>query len=121
MRDWIDRRIEAPLTWVTKSGDLTYVRKRTKAVVLAAGLRAELSFTSFRHGGFTELGDAELTDAQIRALSRQKSSKVVRGYVKQTERQIVDGTRRRRSVRPAAAPAKEAGQLSFDDLLGAGG
>jgi hypothetical protein len=28
-------------------------------------LHDELSFTSFRHGGFTEGGDAELTDREM--------------------------------------------------------
>jgi hypothetical protein len=36
-------------------------------VIRAAGLRDELTFASFRHGGFTEAGDAELTDAEMRA------------------------------------------------------
>jgi hypothetical protein len=30
-----------------------------------------------RHGGLNEPGDADLTDTKIRALSRQKSSKVL--------------------------------------------
>ena len=37
--------------------------------VIAAELAADLSFTSFRHGGLTELGDSELTDSEIRAIS----------------------------------------------------
>jgi hypothetical protein len=54
-------------------------------------LRDELTFTSFRHGGFTEAGDAELTDAQIRAQSRHTSAKVLPKYVKRTTRQVVAG------------------------------
>ena len=34
-------------------------------MIRAAGVRDELSFTSFRHGGFTEGGDAELTDREM--------------------------------------------------------
>jgi hypothetical protein len=117
VRDWVDRRSEAPVPWVTRSGDLTYVRKTNKKTILDAGLRPELSFTSFRHGGFTELGDAELTDTEIRALSRQKSSNVVRGYVKRTQRQIIEGTRKRRALRPAAPAQDDGEQLTFDQLL----
>jgi hypothetical protein len=108
VRDWVDRSRKTPLPWATARGGIDLVQKRTKVVLRAAGLREDLSFTSFRHGGFTELGDAELSDAQIRALSRQKSSKIVAGYVKRTEKQIVEGTHKRRATRPAndaAAPA----------------
>jgi hypothetical protein len=49
-----------------------------------AGLREELTFTSFRHGGFTEAGDGELTDREIMAQGRQNSPKVLPNYVKRT-------------------------------------
>jgi hypothetical protein len=35
-----------------------------KKIITAAGLRGEVSFTSFRHGGFTETADSDLTDAE---------------------------------------------------------
>jgi hypothetical protein len=35
--------------------------RKVKEIVRAAELRDELSFTSLRHGGFNETGDAELT------------------------------------------------------------
>ena len=41
------------------------MRHKVKAVIRAAGMRDELSFTSFRHGGFTEGADSDLTDAEI--------------------------------------------------------
>ena len=49
--------------------------RKVKEVIRAAGLRDELSFTSFRHGGFTEAGDAG-TDAigEIMAQGRHKSA-----------------------------------------------
>ena len=43
----------------------------------AAGLRDELTFTSFRHGGFTEAHDTELTDRELMAQGRHKSPKVL--------------------------------------------
>ena len=51
--------------------------RKVKEIIRAAGLRDELTFTSFRHGGFTEAADAELTDAEIRAQGRHKSAKVL--------------------------------------------
>lgn len=102
VRDWPDPIAKVPLPWATASGALDFVKKKSKKVIRAAGLRDELSFTSFRHGGLTELGDADLTDAQIRALSRQKSSKVLPRYIKRTQRQIIAGTVKRRALRDAA-------------------
>jgi hypothetical protein len=39
-----------------------------------------LSFTNFRHGGFTEAGDAELTDREILAQGRHTTPKVLPRY-----------------------------------------
>lgn len=50
------------------------MRKVVKQIIRTAGLRDELTFTSFRHGGITEGADTDLTDPGIRAQSRQKSS-----------------------------------------------
>jgi hypothetical protein len=99
VRDWPDRISGTPLPWATSVGALDFVKKKAKEAIRAAGIRDELSFTSFRHGGLTELGDADLTDTQIRALSRQKSSKVLPRYVKRTQRQIIAGTIKRRAIR----------------------
>jgi hypothetical protein len=98
VRDWGDRRQWA--TWPRPGEpDLTLMSRKVKEVIRAAGLREELTFTSFRHGGFTEAGDAELTDTQIRAQGRHKSAKVLPKYVKRTMRQVADGAKKRRAVR----------------------
>lgn len=99
IRDWPDAIAKVPLPWATPTGALDFVKKKAKEVIRAASLRDELSFTSFRHGGLTELGDADLTDTQIRALSRQKSTKVLPRYIKRTQRQIIAGTVKRRALR----------------------
>ena len=44
-----------------------------------------------------------MTDAQIRAVSRHKSSKVLTRYVKRTEKQIVEATKKRRAGRLAVS------------------
>jgi hypothetical protein len=67
-RDWGER---GPWPTWPKPDQLTHLSRKVKEVVRAAGLRDELSFTSFRHGGFTEGGDAELTDREMLAQGRQ--------------------------------------------------
>jgi hypothetical protein len=49
-RDW-GRCLPWP-TW--PKPDFTHLSRKVKEVIRAAGLRNELSFTSFRHSGFTE-------------------------------------------------------------------
>jgi hypothetical protein len=104
-RDWGDR---GPWpTWPKPDEpDFTHVSRKVKEVIRAAGMRDELSFTSFRHGGFTEGGDAELTDREIAAQSRHKSPKVLPRYVKRTTRQVTTGAKKRRASRT------KGGQLS---------
>jgi len=58
-----------------------------------------LSFASFRDGGFTEGGDAELTDREMLAQRRHTTVKVLPKYTKRTTRQIVNGARKRRASR----------------------
>ena len=82
------------------------MRHKVKEIIRAAGLRDALSFTSFRHGGFTEAADADLTDAEIRAQGRHKSAKVLPRYAKRTMKQVAEGAKKRRATRT------EGGQLS---------
>jgi hypothetical protein len=100
-RDWGDR-----IPWPSRSGDLSFMRHKIKEVIRAAGLRDVLSFTSFRHGGFTEAADSDLTDAEIRAQGRHKSARVLPKYAKRTMRQVAAGAKKRRATRT------DSGQLS---------
>jgi hypothetical protein len=97
-RDWGTR---APWpTWPTPEEiDLTHMARKVKEVIRAAALRDELTFTSFRHGGFTEAADADLTEFEIRAQGRHKSAKVLPRYAKRTMKQVADGARKRRATR----------------------
>ena len=97
-RDWGDR---APWpTWPTPNDvDLTHMSRTVKKVIRAAGLREELTFTSFRHGGFTEGADADLSDAEIRAQGRHKSAKVLPRYAKRTMKQVAEAAKKRRASR----------------------
>jgi hypothetical protein len=100
VRDWGNR---APWpTWSSQDNpELTFMIAKVRKIMGAAGLREELTFTSFRHGGLTEMGDADLNDAQIRAQSRHRSPKILQRYVHRTVKQIADGTKKRRAVRTA--------------------
>jgi hypothetical protein len=93
-RDWGDRR-----PWPTEKGDLGQMTRTVKEIIRAAGLRDELTFTSFRHGGFTEGADADLSDAELRAMGRHKSAKVLPTYAKRTMKQVAAGAKKRRSTR----------------------
>jgi hypothetical protein len=97
-RDWGNR---GPWpTWPKPDQpDFTHLSRKVKEVIRAAGLRDELSFTSFRHGGFTEGGDAELTDREMLAQGRHTTIKVLPKYVKRTTKQIISGTKKRRASR----------------------
>ena len=105
-RDWGDR---APWpTWPKPDQpDFTHLSRKVKDVIRAAGLRDELSFTSFRHGGFTETGDAGLTDREIMAQGRHKSVKVLPRYVKRTTDQVATGAQKRRASRTKSDQSSE--------------
>ncbi|MGO4738597.1 hypothetical protein AB4099_18765 [Bosea sp. 2KB_26] len=107
VRDWKDEKEGRPIPWATgKKGDLTYLRHEVKRIIRMAGLPDNLTFTSFRHGGLTETGDADMTDREILAQSAQKSPKVLPRYVKKTMKQVANGARKRRAART------DSGQLS---------
>ena len=93
-RDRKDRKAGVPLPWITAKGGLDYLRATVKEIFRAAKLRDDLSFASFRHGGFTEAADADLTDAQLRAAGRCRSARHLRTYAKRTPKR----TQSRRDV-----------------------
>ncbi len=95
------------MPWFTSAATSPTWRTRSKRIIRAAGLRDELTFTSFRHGGLTEAADSDLTDAEIRAQRRHKSAKVLPSYAKRTMKQVVEGARKRRAVRTKADDLSE--------------
>lgn len=104
-RDWNQK----PWPTIPREGeiDLTHMHRMVKRVIRAAGLRSELTFTSFRHGGFTEAADSDLTDAEMRALGRHKSAKVLPKYAKRTMKQVAAAVSKRRAAR--TEPAQNVG------------
>ncbi len=106
-RDHKHRKSRTPRPWITERKDLRYLRQVVKEIIRAAGLRDELSFTSFRHGGFTEGADSDLTDAELRAAGRHRSSRQLPTYAKRTRKQLISGTKKRREERTKAAGLSE--------------
>lgn len=102
-RDHDHRRSPAQLPWITERKDLRYLRRIVKRIAAAAGLRTELSFTSFRHGGFTEGADSDLTDAELRAAGRHRSARQLPTYAKRTRKQLIAGSKKRHEERAKAA------------------
>src|SRR3954471_21281847 len=61
---------------------LTQVQRISKKVILAAGLRPELTFTSFgRHGGTTEASTSGLTETQLMKKGQWSSTKAMAHYL----------------------------------------
>ena len=55
-----------------------------------------MTLDACRHGGMTELGDAELAEQGVMALSGHKTPQAARLYVKRTDRQRVTAAVKRR-------------------------
>jgi hypothetical protein len=104
-RDHAHRRSPIPLPWITPRGDLDYLRSVVKEIIRGAGLRDELSFTSFRHGGFTEGADADMSDAELRAAGRHRSARQLPTYAKRTRNQLISGAKKRRALRSVSGDA----------------
>jgi hypothetical protein len=59
------------------------------------GLSATFTLDACRHGGMTELEEAELTDGQGRALSGHRTQRAYQGYAKRTLTRALPATRKR--------------------------
>jgi hypothetical protein len=71
-------------------------RARVRRAATKAELPSHLTFAACRHGGLTELGDAELTEQGVMALSGHRTPEAARLYVKRTETQRALAARKRR-------------------------
>jgi hypothetical protein len=71
------------------------------------GLPPIFTLDACRHGGMTELEEAELTDGQGRALSAHKSQQAYEGYAKRTMERALSATRKRHAHRLANATGTE--------------
>lgn len=94
MRDQPDRRSKTYLPWKED-----YFRHVVAEHRKAAGLDPEEKFMGLRHGGNTKGADADLTDAQLRALSGHKTADMTVLYAKRTVKQRREGARKRLEAR----------------------
>jgi len=72
--------------------------KQVRKVLDGIGLH-HLTFASFRKGGETEMGDADLTDQQMMALDGHKSRTVLPTYVATNRQQRIEAALKRRQHR----------------------
>src|SRR5262249_5839342 len=91
-----------PTRLYSESGMAKLVRRLRKD----AKLCSTFTLDACRHGGMTELEEAELTDGQGRALSAHKS-RAYEGYAKRTMDRALAATRKRHAHRLANAPGTQ--------------
>jgi hypothetical protein len=101
-RDNPDRFKHVRLPW-KKRQLLRHVAK----IRAAAGIDPEIKFMGLRHGGNTEGADANLTDAQMRALSGHLTNASLLRYAQSSIQQRRDGARLRRNARTKGGQISE--------------
>ena len=75
----------------------SYAKRIVREARRAANLPEHVTMTACRHGGMTELGDAELTEQGVMSLSGHRTPDAARGYVKRTDAQRLAAARKRRA------------------------
>ncbi|MGL3208318.1 tyrosine-type recombinase/integrase [Bradyrhizobium sp. BR 1433] len=101
-RDQPDRFKGVHLPWRKR-----HFLRRVAAIRKAAGISPDIKFMGLRHGGNTEGADANLSDAQLRALSGHKSQASLLRYAQTSVNQRRDGARKRRDSRTKAGNLSE--------------
>ena len=92
---------------VTKPYSFSGMQKIVHTMRDKLGLPSSFTLDACRHGGMTELEEAELTDGQGRALSAHKSQQAYAGYAKRTMERALSATRKRHAHRLANAAGTE--------------
>ena len=93
-----------------KTFSMSTMQHKVQRIRKALNLPKHFTFDACRHGGMTELEEAELTDGQGRALSAHRTQQSYAGYAKRTEKRMVSATRKRFAHRLAEeAAANELG------------
>jgi hypothetical protein len=80
---------------VAKPYSFSGMQKVVQRMRKVIGLPAAFTLDACRHGGMTELEEAELTEGQGRALSAHRTSASYAGYAKRTETRMLSATRKR--------------------------
>ncbi len=105
MRDRTDKRRKTPVPHLPYK--LDYFGKICRAVASAAGLPGEITFSSFRHGGLTEGGDASATDAELLSGSGHKTRGILSVYAKRSNSQAANFARKRLALRKRLRTQRE--------------
>jgi hypothetical protein len=84
---------------VSKPYSFGGMQKIVQTMRAKLGLPSTFTLDACRHGGMTELEEAELTDGQGRALSAHKSQQAYEGYAKRTMERALSATRKRHAHR----------------------
>lgn len=95
---------------VGKTFAFSGMQKIVQRMRITTGLPADFTLDACRHGGMTELEEAELTEGQGRALSAHRTRESYAGYAKRTAPRILAATRKRHAhvvanQAPQASPA----------------
>jgi len=93
-RDTADRRRKVHLPW-----QIDYFRHQVAEIRAAAGIDHDVKFMGLRHGGNVEGAEADLTDAQLRALSGHLTTAALLRYAQATPKQRQAGARKRMDSR----------------------
>lgn len=95
-----------------------YVMSTMQKIVQRTRARLEMpamfTLDACRHGGMTELEEAELTDGQGRALSAHRTRESYAGYAKRTEARMLSATRKRHAHRLANEAATDVQNAASD-------
>ena len=83
-----DKGMAVPYAFVPMQHIVQVMRKKL-------GLPSYFTMDACRHGGMTELEEAELTDGQGRALSTHKTQQSYEGYAKRTSKRMLSATMKR--------------------------
>ena len=75
---------------------MVYAQAKVREAREKADIGSHVTLDACRHGGMTELGDAELAEQGVMALSGHKTPRAARLYVKRTELQRVRAAAKRR-------------------------
>jgi IS5 family transposase len=75
----------------------SYAKRIVREARRRTGLAEHITMTACRHGGMTELGDAELTEQGVMSLSGHRTPDAARSYVKKTDAQRLAAARKRRA------------------------
>ena len=80
---------------ISKPYSFSGMQKIVQRMRKEIGLPAMFTLDACRHGGMTELEEAELTEGQGRALSAHRTKESYAGYAKRTEGRMLSATRKR--------------------------